>query len=448
MSELLPCRWRDARDAGALWCHSDRFVAPPNRVTAEFCRTCYYRDSAPVQGLPPCAARLPPDQTGLAVATLYTAEVADYGRPAAELIWAYARWHGYGAVVVTETLDPSRPPVWSKLLLVERYLRETPACRWLLWIDADAVITNPAQRLEDLIDEEADFLVAEDIPPSPINLGVFLARNCPAVLDLLRRAYAKVGYAHRPMWEQSATAEALRESGAGLRTRIVPRRLFNSFAGEHRAGDFILHFAGCAREAKVAGVQRAILDAWTRTWGSPVSGEMPPQPASLDLAHTVFLAGCVLSKKPERVLELGIGPGYCSWALVRALAYNRKGRLTCVDSWCDWHGREPEHIAALRRAGVEVVVRTEEEFVRSCPAECFDVLVSDADHGRSEQWLDEQLRIVKPGGFLFFHDTNNPEFPNLAVIVARVARLPHYHFTESSRPDEACARGFLFVIKR
>jgi hypothetical protein len=26
--------------------------------------------------------------------------------------------------------------------------------------------------------------------------------------------------------------------------------------------------------------------------------------------------------------------------------------------------------------------------------------------------------------------------------------LPHFHFTESSRPDERCERGWLFVINK
>jgi hypothetical protein len=160
--------------------------------------------------------------------------------------------------VASAALDPGRPAPWSKLALVERYFSKNPACNWLMWIDADAVITNPAQRLEDLVADDVDFLVAEDIPPSPINSGVFLARNCPAVLDLFRRAYAKAQYLGHPWCEQPALADALRENAAGLRFRIVPRRLFNSFAGEHRPGDFIIHFAGCTRTAKMAGVQRAL----------------------------------------------------------------------------------------------------------------------------------------------------------------------------------------------
>jgi hypothetical protein len=72
------------------------------------------------------------------------------------------------------------------------------------------------------------------------------------------------------------------------------------------------------------------------------------------------------------------------------------------------------------------------------------------DHLRSQNWVDEYLRITCHDGFIFFHDTNSDPFPNLRKIVDRVKELnlPHYHFTESTRPEEKCARGWLFVINQ
>jgi hypothetical protein len=256
MTDLPVCRWREHRRDGALYCRSEKYVGPPNRVDADFCLSCGYRDHE--ADAAPGFAWFTPSQKKVAVATLYTPEIADYGWLTSQVLTAYARRHGYHPVISTATMDPARPPAWSKLVLIQRYLARNPSCEWLLWIDADALITNPAIRVESLASEGVDFLVAEDCPPSPINTGVFLVRNCPAALDLLRRAYAKVQYIHHPWWEQPAVAEALRESGARLRSRVVSRRLFNSFAGEHQEGDFILHFAGCPREMKLAGLRKAV----------------------------------------------------------------------------------------------------------------------------------------------------------------------------------------------
>jgi hypothetical protein len=130
-----------------------------------------------------------------------------------------------------------------------------------MWIDSDAIIANPKKRLEDLIDEGIDFLAAEDQSACVINSGVFLVRNCSAALDMLRRAYGKVQYIHHPWWEQLALAEALRESGDTLRSRIVRRRMFNAFPNEYRQGDFIVHYAGCSLKAKLRGVKKIIANA-------------------------------------------------------------------------------------------------------------------------------------------------------------------------------------------
>jgi hypothetical protein len=108
------------------------------------------------------------------------------------------------------------------------------------------------------------------------------------------------------------------------------------------------------------------------------------------------------------------------------------------------------HVRDLRARGAKIVVSDEGVFCRSCPPNRFDVVISDADHLHSDQWLDDHLRITKPDGWLFFHDTANRDFPNLANIVARIRDLGlwHAHFTVSSRPEERCERGLLLVRNR
>jgi predicted O-methyltransferase YrrM len=176
--------------------------------------------------------------------------------------------------------------------------------------------------------------------------------------------------------------------------------------------------------------------------------DFQPDQRAIDVAHNLFLIGAVLSKKPERILELGIGTGFVTRSLLAAIRFNGKGHITSVDNWFDWNGNEPPGIDQLRKDGVAIRVDSEETFLRKCPSDEYDVLISDADHVNSGHWLPEHLRVARNDAFLFFHDTNSPAWPTLLTIQQRISHLPHYHFTENSRPDERCSRGWLFVINK
>lgn len=173
---------------------------------------------------------------------------------------------------------------------------------------------------------------------------------------------------------------------------------------------------------------------------------------ALDRNHNVFLMGALLSRKPERVLELGIGTGYVTRTLLYGLLYNQKGKLTSIDNFMDWHGKEPPYIQEFRDMGATIVAPvTEEEFVKRAGDDSYDFLVSDADHRRSGTWVDHHIRIVAHDGFMFFHDTNHKDkYRSLKLIERRIRELglPYYHFTESSRADEFCERGWLFAINK
>ena len=170
----------------------------------------------------------------------------------------------------------------------------------------------------------------------------------------------------------------------------------------------------------------------------------------MDTCHYLQIIGSLVSKKPQNVLEVGVGTALLTVGLVMGLKYNRCGSLTCVDNWIDWHGIEPPEIKELREAGVTILAPLEErQFVSECPSNVYDFVVSDGDHRNSGSWVDEYFRITKPDGFIYFHDTNNTEmFPSISRIEQRVKELglPSFHFTSSSRDDEHCERGLLFAI--
>lgn len=175
----------------------------------------------------------------------------------------------------------------------------------------------------------------------------------------------------------------------------------------------------------------------------------PTELVSVDLPHALLLLGIVLSMKPCNVLELGYGAGYTSRVIITGLEWNGSGRLTIVDNWCDWHGQEPD-TTLIRSRGATIVTSGEREFLIGSPSAKYDILVSDADHLHSQEWLSEHLRVVRPGGILFFHDVGRgSDFPNLKAIPGRLDALdiPFRLFDFDSRSDERCSRGWIMALK-
>ncbi len=168
---------------------------------------------------------------------------------------------------------------------------------------------------------------------------------------------------------------------------------------------------------------------------------------AIDRAHAFFIVGCVLAQKPETVVELGVGSGYLTRLLLAAIEYNGIGTLVSVDNWIDWQGHEPPIAQQLRTEGASIVVSEERTWCEQRETGSVDCLVVDSDHLHGGEWVQEHLRIVRPGGLLFFHDTNAPSYPSLKETVKAVCGLSHIHFTTSSRPEERCQRGLLFVIR-
>lgn len=169
---------------------------------------------------------------------------------------------------------------------------------------------------------------------------------------------------------------------------------------------------------------------------------------AIDHAHVALIKAVAMAAKPKQVLELGVGSGRVTRALADALAFNGQGYLTAVDSWSDFDGKRPPHLLDLPDS-VVLVTGLEHDVVKAASSDYYDLVVSDADHNHAGQWLPETLRIVKPGGWLFFHDTNAPNYQTLFEIPERLRRRGFLvsHFTESTRPDERCSRGLLMAQK-
>jgi predicted O-methyltransferase YrrM len=177
----------------------------------------------------------------------------------------------------------------------------------------------------------------------------------------------------------------------------------------------------------------------------------------MDLAHVFKIAGEVYARKPKKILEIGIGTGLLSAHLLKAISHNGLGKLTCVDMLSDFCGQKKAHVELLEKYGAELQVKAEADYLRDCK-EQFDIVIADAEHKHDgedpKEIVKPYVKVCKPEGIVFIHDTNNGQFPNLSNARQHVECDPsaygvswHEHFVAKSRPRELCDRG-LFMMKK
>ena len=118
------------------------------------------------------------------IVMLFDNNRVDYGLTTGVVAEKYAARHGYSIHIQRSLIDPQISATWNKICALEGHLQEAD---WLLWLDADALIVNPALQLESLVDQygagkNALFSVDE----GGLCAGIFLLKNCPWSVQFLK----------------------------------------------------------------------------------------------------------------------------------------------------------------------------------------------------------------------------------------------------------------------
>lgn len=193
----------------------------------------------------------------ICLVTLHTHDIADWAVLVVQNKANYCHIHGYDFCCRTGSQDTTRPPAWSKILLIQKQLEASYP--WVFWSDADSVITKLSAKLELLVDSAADLILTED--QNGINTGNVIWRRTSGVLALLKIVYATSDQIWGDYWEQGALKRRIDDGTAarlGVRVKIIPQRAMNSYPSDHphfplgwdrtksiwQTGDFMLHLAG------------------------------------------------------------------------------------------------------------------------------------------------------------------------------------------------------------
>jgi hypothetical protein len=157
-------------------------------------------------------------------------------------------------------VDKSRPLAWSKVNLISRCLEE--GYEYVVWMDADAYIMNPDVRLENIIvnfSKDKDMLMCIDTVDT-LNSGVLFIKNTEWSKAFFKHLYTMTDFINHSNWEQGALIDMYKNNTMDTKNHILvlpktQQRLFNSYYGMYKQGDFIVHLAGCWRDDTDRGLR-------------------------------------------------------------------------------------------------------------------------------------------------------------------------------------------------
>ena len=175
----------------------------------------------------------------------------------------YGEKHNYDVQIIDGVLTIDRPPAWSKILLIQKLLKDYDI---VFWIDSDAVIIDSATDILDEIDlEKTELALVEHSfgGQTHPNTGVMLIRRTDSILQFLERVWDQMDLINHPWWEQAAIIRCL-----GIDSEVVPvapsstssrilinleflDKKWNAVRQDYPKGDVkIRHFAGESHEIR------------------------------------------------------------------------------------------------------------------------------------------------------------------------------------------------------
>ena len=186
----------------------------------------------------------------------------EFSQPIYDKLKEYCSYHNYKCVIEDKVLDHSRAPAWSKILLLQREMKNNEDYDYIIWIDDDILITDKNKKFEEFIEKYScgqDIFVSADADPSyPMNTGIIVCKNNKETLKYLEHIWELCekypDSKNAGLWEQDIMTRDYREA-TNKYVRIIPYKTIQSFYRTENKDwsptDFSAHFTGMPIETRI-----------------------------------------------------------------------------------------------------------------------------------------------------------------------------------------------------
>lgn len=195
-----------------------------------------------------------------------------YGKVTDENKQEYCNRYGYTFYNFTDNPDDDRDktinPCWWKISYMKKVL---PYHDWVMWSDADAMIMNFKIKIENIIDNNYNFLFSiyeGGLYKGVLNAGVYFVKNDIKSFNILDKLYDVRDKYRNPLWDNSALIDFYNNNLYQLKdiSKGCPSKLFNSHNDaaiqqyHFTIGDFMIHLPGQTnREAIFKQLEKQII---------------------------------------------------------------------------------------------------------------------------------------------------------------------------------------------
>lgn len=197
----------------------------------------------------------------------YTPNILPYVNHSMKNIIAYCKKYNYGLKIYNQTFNDSVYPCWNKIASI---LENLSKCKYLVWIDSDALVTNFSIKIDKFINDHPkyDLYICEDIyvDKECVNSGVMIIKNTSWSYNLFNKVWLS-NIPHKHNDQNVIWLEIMKEIVPDVpiklnypkycsnllhpKVKVLHENNFNSNIYNYLPNDFILHLMGVNMECRI-----------------------------------------------------------------------------------------------------------------------------------------------------------------------------------------------------